>query len=328
MASQGCGKSHKVFVVFLVMILYFILGKLALLLAMPGTNAVPVWPPAGLALAAALRCGYFTAIGVFFSSFFLNLPALEFLSTIHQGSWSPLWMSLITGSGAALQAMAGAFFIYRLIGLLDYFSSPRNALTFSVVAILSCLINSNIGVMALCLGGFQPWSAYFPIWWTWWVGDALGVIVITPFILAWATHPLIKWPPMKVLEASAIIASILVIAYIQYVSTLHISYLFIPFLIWAATSFNLAGATLAILLTTSFSTLQIVYGSGPFSRSSLNESLLLLALYIIIISSTILALVPILNPMHRQRQRIWYGSSLTRRRIARFFKNITKIFRR
>jgi PAS domain S-box-containing protein len=50
-------------------------------------------------------------------------------------------------------------------------------------------VNATWGVTSLLLGGvIQPVDYVFH-WWTWWVGDAIGVITFTPLILIWAAKP-------------------------------------------------------------------------------------------------------------------------------------------
>src|SRR5438445_13648946 len=54
-------------------LIYFVAGKLALQLAFLNASASPVWPPAGIALAALLVLGYRVWPGVFIGAFFVNL---------------------------------------------------------------------------------------------------------------------------------------------------------------------------------------------------------------------------------------------------------------
>ncbi len=52
---------------------YFVTARLSLLLAFEHTNASPVWPPAGIALAAAWILGYRVVPGIMVGAFFANL---------------------------------------------------------------------------------------------------------------------------------------------------------------------------------------------------------------------------------------------------------------
>jgi CHASE1-domain containing sensor protein len=50
-------------------------------------------------------------------------------------------------------------------------------------------VNATWGVTSLLLGGVIQPVDYLFHWWTWWVGDAIGVITFTPLILIWAAKP-------------------------------------------------------------------------------------------------------------------------------------------
>jgi hypothetical protein len=45
------------------------------------------------------------------------------------------------------------------------------------------------GVTSLLLGGVIQPVDYLFHWWTWWVGDSIGVITFAPLILIWAAKP-------------------------------------------------------------------------------------------------------------------------------------------
>ena len=54
-------------------LIYFVAGKLALQLAFVNASASPVWPPAGIALAALLLLGYRVWPAIFVGAFFVNV---------------------------------------------------------------------------------------------------------------------------------------------------------------------------------------------------------------------------------------------------------------
>ena len=74
-------------------------------------------------------------------------------------------------------------------------SIPRSvdsgdALAFIVVAVvMSTAISATIGVTTLCCGGVQPWARFWVLWADWWLGDALGALVVAPVILTTARPP-------------------------------------------------------------------------------------------------------------------------------------------
>jgi integral membrane sensor domain MASE1 len=49
-------------------------------------------------------------------------------------------------------------------------------------------ISALFGVTSLCLASFVPWSQYLHALVTWWTGDGVGVLILTPILLAWMTN--------------------------------------------------------------------------------------------------------------------------------------------
>jgi len=94
-------------------------------------------------------------------------------------------------TGSLLQALLGATLFRRFLGDLNPFDRFKQSLTFVGIALSMCLVGCTIGVASLYLGGSVPWDAAFGRWWTWWIGDTGGVLVVTPLVLT-AWH--LGWP--------------------------------------------------------------------------------------------------------------------------------------
>src|SRR6266571_8468787 len=144
-------------------LIYFIAGKLSLHLAFLNASASPVWPPAGIALAALLVLGYRASPGIFVGAFFANLLTAGNILT-----------SLGIASGNTLEALCGAWLVNRFAGGDRVFDRPQDVFKFALAALLSTLVSPSIGVTTLALGDFASWTSYWPIWLTWWLGDAAG----------------------------------------------------------------------------------------------------------------------------------------------------------
>src|SRR6201993_2626068 len=86
-------------------IIYVIAGKLGLLLASLHASASPVWPPAGIALAAILLFGYRVWPAIFVGAFIVNLTTAGNIAT-----------SLAIAAGNTLEALAGAWLVNRFAG--------------------------------------------------------------------------------------------------------------------------------------------------------------------------------------------------------------------
>src|SRR5260370_30611619 len=62
-------------------VIYFVAGKLGLMLASLHASASPVWPPAGIALAALLLLGYRAWPAIFIGAFLVNVTTAGNVAT-------------------------------------------------------------------------------------------------------------------------------------------------------------------------------------------------------------------------------------------------------
>src|ERR1700682_3007911 len=137
-------------------VVYFIAGKLGLELAFLHVSASPVWPPAGIALAALLLLGYRTWPAVFLGAFLVNVTTAGNIAT-----------SLCIATGNTLEALCGAWLVNRFAGGTHAFARGRDVVQFALAGMTSTVISPTLGVTGLALGGFAAWANYGAIWITW-----------------------------------------------------------------------------------------------------------------------------------------------------------------
>ncbi|MBY4677459.1 EAL domain-containing protein [Marinobacterium arenosum] len=172
---------------------YLVTGALGLSLAIPPGFATVIWPPSGIALAAVLLLGDRALLGVWLGSFLLNLfvAAGGELSAIG----SPVTPALI-GLGAALQAKLAATLVRRSVGFPFPIHRTRESLRCLLLGgPLSCLFNATMGTGVLYWQGIVTSANYWDQWLTWWVGDTIGVVVMTPLLLLFFAPPRNLWWP-------------------------------------------------------------------------------------------------------------------------------------
>src|SRR5215472_9614206 len=93
---------------------YTVSGKLALLLALPPGYASPVFPPAGIAVAAMLIGGSATLPWTFLGSFALNV--WTGYSAAHAIGVAGLGAAVAIAGGSTLQAVVGGAVLHRAVG--------------------------------------------------------------------------------------------------------------------------------------------------------------------------------------------------------------------
>src|SRR2546425_975882 len=266
---------------------YFVAGKLGLRLAFVHVSATTVWPPTGIALAAFLLLGLRVWPAIFVGAFFVNLTTAGSLAT-----------SIGIGAGNTLEGLVAAYLINR-------FANGRRALQHSgdivkfalLAAVVSTTVAATFGVTSLSLGGFARWQDYGDIWLTWWLGDAGGDLVVAPVVLLWATGP--HWPPRRaqLLEASLLVACLVVVGELVFgglfpaeYKNYPLEFVCIPFVLWAAFRFGARGAATALVLLCGIAIRGTLEGFGPFVGRTPNESLLLLQAFMGVTAVTTLIL--------------------------------------
>jgi PAS domain S-box-containing protein len=172
---------------------YWATGRLALLLAMPPGYATAIWPPAGLAFAAILLCGVRVWPGIVLGSFLANVWT-AFDPTTMVGLFTSLALPTSLGLGTALQALVGVWLVRRVVGFPMALDQGRQVAAFlGLGGPVSCLIGATWGVTSLLAGGRIPWPTGLVHWWTWWVGDTIGALVVIPLLLVWTAAPRPVW---------------------------------------------------------------------------------------------------------------------------------------
>ena len=164
-------------------LVYYVTGRLGLLLVVPPGQSTAMWPPAGVALAAVLILGSRFWPGVFLGALGLSLYMTSNTANA-AGAAIPMAVAAAIAMGAALQAAGSSRLCRRWVVLPNALETARDIGFLLVLGgPLGCMIGATIGVGALVLGGLMPLTAAPVGWLTWWSGDTLGVLVFTPVIL-------------------------------------------------------------------------------------------------------------------------------------------------
>ncbi|MDR3414615.1 MAG: EAL domain-containing protein [Nevskia sp.] len=157
---------------------YFLLARIVLTYFSENHIVTLVWPPSGLALAALLLGGKRFWPGIMTGAFLANWLA----------SGSPV-TALAIAAGNTGEALLGWWLLSRHFPFEARLSTLRQyyhlLLWGAVVAPVVAALN---GSMVLHFATPAPQSILTNFV-TWWLGDALGVILVTPLILVWRHLP-------------------------------------------------------------------------------------------------------------------------------------------
>ena len=132
-------------------------------------------------------------VGVAAGSFLVNLQVA--LSGAPLASWPGAFgVAAAIALGAAAQATVGARLLERRMGRPVALTDARGVLAFLLWgAVASCLVNSTWGTGVLVATDAVAPALALRTWWTWWVGDCLGVVVFGPLTLIALGEPRELW---------------------------------------------------------------------------------------------------------------------------------------
>ncbi len=164
-----------------VVIVYYVFARLGLMLQFADTQASPVWPPSGLAMAVLLVWGYRSSYGVFIGALLANVVDfyiknsvgdasiggfLNFVGQEPQYTAISAWIAV----GNTAEAVLGLYCVDRLVGHRAPFFAMRHVAWFFFIALLVCMVSATNGVLSLVLSGVLPSSLFATVWFTWWLG--------------------------------------------------------------------------------------------------------------------------------------------------------------
>ena len=154
-------------------LVYFVTGKLAVsILGLVEAEASPVWPPAGIALAAVLLQGRQIWPGIALGSVLLNSIA------------AVPWAVIVTSAfSVTVQALVGES-VLRRSGFSTKLDRLQDVMALVAGAVIgSTFLGSTLGNLGSCIFGWAQWSNFSRNWWTTWLGDGMGILIFTPVLL-------------------------------------------------------------------------------------------------------------------------------------------------
>jgi PAS domain S-box-containing protein len=301
--DEGLSRFRRAGEVVLIGAVYFVAAKLSLLLAIPPGYATPLWPPSGIALAAALLFGTRIWLGIWLGAALINVTI----------GGSPL-LAMVIATGNTLEAIAAASLVRSFfarhsrrgaalgrellplrrqrsgeaasVGGHDWrFQRGEDVIKFVACCALCACIAATVGVGSLALSNVLKWSDVVANAWTWWQGDASGMIIVTPLLLSWSARLSWQWPPSKVIESIGLSLSLCLAIFLIFGGiaangmSVSLAFLALPLVVWAAIRFSQREVMTAVAIVCAIAVWHAVNGRYPFGPESANASLLFLLAY-------------------------------------------------
>jgi len=268
---------------------YFILAKSGLALALIHPSASSIWPPTGFALAAMVLWGYRTWPAIFLAAMIANAAAAGSIGTA---------ISIATGN--TLEALVGAVLINTWCNGRDVFSTSNTVAKFAAIcAVVATPISATVGITSLAIAGYAEWASFANIGLTWWLGNMIGALVVTPVVVLGALSDARAFRRTELIKSAAVIALAVAVGFVVFTPHVRLvatggelSFLAVPPLLWAALRRGPRDTAVASLILGGFAIWGTFSGVGPFAfaAASLNDSLLLVLVFVISVSVPSLAL--------------------------------------
>ncbi len=244
---------------------YVLAGEIGLIVPFTNGNVSPLWYPAGVALASVILCGYriWPAIA-------LGALTVNFFSPLPHGAAAGIAI------GNTLGALCGGWLLKTLPDFQPRLFRRWDVLALCIGGAFGAAVSASIGIGVLSIAHVAAWSDPHSAWLVWFLGDALGVLIITPLILTFAglwSIPAAGRIELACLLMAALASSLAVFnSHLGVMRTDAFAFGIFPFVLWAALRFETQGVTLVSLLVSAIAIWGTARGLGPFIRVDPQQS--------------------------------------------------------
>jgi signal transduction histidine kinase len=263
----------------LVAFAYYVAGRLGLELAYLDGAVAAMWPPAGLGIAVLFLYGVRLWPGIVIG----DLLLADFST--------PLGTVLGQTVGNTLALVAAALLLRRLVGGRGKLERTLDVLALVLCAVVGALISAAFGPTALRLGDVISADEFGRVFRTWSLADALGVLVVAPALLTWASTGLRGIRRRDVVEG--VVGLVVLVVLAEVAPQRDVPYIVFPVLLWAALRLGPRGAATAIVVVCSITVWNTAQEDGPFVRESITDSVLATQLFIATAALTSLLLAAV-----------------------------------
>lgn len=250
---------------------YYLGGRIGLSVPFVGSHITLIWPPTGIALAAMLRWNRSLWPAVWLGAFAVNL---------HIGSGPQLAFAIACGN------TLGPWLAVRMLQRRQFdpaIGRRQDLLGYLAVAVLGGMaVNATNGVAQLWLAGVFPASMAPAAWATWWLGDAMGALVVgIPLLTARRSHWQMLSGRRGIELCTVLLLTLLIGAAVfegRMSSATSSPLLYLPFLLlcWLAIRGSAGLASSTALLLSAEAVWATAAGIGPFQAGGVHESLAML----------------------------------------------------
>ena len=244
------------------------------------SSPAPLWPPDAILLSALLL----TPPRRWWIYLLITFP-IRMLPALAPGV--PIWLLMVNWLSDMLKALLAAALVRRFAPSPLSFTTLRTMGVYLAGAVLVApILSAFVGAAGLATLGTPYWQA----WRTWFLGDALATLVLTPTIVMWVTatrgglRPASRQRALEAILLGAVllvIVGLLVFVRVMLVIDNALYYLPLPLLVWAAVRLGPRGIASALTVVTCFAIASVAGFWGLVTSTSLPREVLSLQLFLI-----------------------------------------------
>jgi PAS domain S-box-containing protein len=273
---------------------YFALAQAGSIIAAIYASPIPIWAPAGLALAAVLLRGIRVWPAIFAAAFAAG-PPTDLAAVTSADS------ILISGAVAAahtLEAVIGGCLTNVWSFGRKTFDSPSGAVKFALINFgPGTLSGAAVGVGSLYLVGSVDAANVAALATTWWLRDAAGTLLVAPVLILWGMTDVRAFNLDRVLVSGVAFVSAILVGLVAFSPLFEpsanrsaLAFLAVLPLLWAALRCGQRDTATVALILACFAVWGALAGGGPFVGTALDQSFLPLIMFMIGASVPSLAL--------------------------------------
>lgn len=269
---------------------YFITAKLGLMVPYKESVATMMWLPSGIAVGAMMRWGN------------ISLPAIYLAAFMAEySSGLPIFTSL----AIAITNTAAPYFTAYLLKKLQFNHSllkQRDIALMIGAALFGMLISATGGILALYYSGLVT-DGMARVWFVWWVGDTVGVLLALPLVLnIYKQNLRINTHQMYQLLAWLVIFVLCELVITAFISSLNKQFmlsifLILPILIWASMNFGIVGGSLVVITLSAIAVWVTSQGFGAFYSHDAREGIFSLWMFMV----TLVVMMLLISVMQSKR---------------------------
>ena len=244
---------------------YYALAKLGLQFFSPTLGVSPVWPASGVAVALIRMFGRRMWPAIFIGALTASIFGTSQI------------VAFITATGSTLEGLVGGLIVHRLVSRYNENFIMARVLGIVLAALWAALIGTALGVSAAFFFGGLTTDHLGESWFTWWVGDALGILIVAPALFAlrarYASKLGLRATAEKVAALALATVSVLLLSRIGGGASVAI-FLSFPIVVLAGHWFGLRGAAWSVLAIAIPLTAITAMGAGAFVEANPSDGLL------------------------------------------------------